>query len=147
LIKKKECWTLYFDGSKSNEGAGAGCVLIDPSGNKTLMACRLEFDCTNNVAEYEALIQGLRKEIDLKIKGIRVVGDSEIVIKQVKNMIHCVSNRLKNYQHKVMNLIDHFEAFDIISVPRALNVEADLLANVASRLIPLTYFSPDKFSG
>jgi ribonuclease HI len=64
LVKRKECWTLYFDGSKSNEGAGVGCILKDPSGNKTLIACRLEFDCTNNVAEYEALIQGLRKAID-----------------------------------------------------------------------------------
>jgi hypothetical protein len=41
-------WSLYFDGSKSKEGAGAGCVLIDPAGNKTLIACRLEFECTNN---------------------------------------------------------------------------------------------------
>jgi ribonuclease HI len=46
-----------------------------------LIACRLEFDCTNNVAEYGALIQGLRKTIDMKIKAIRVVGDSEIVTK------------------------------------------------------------------
>jgi hypothetical protein len=43
LVKRKYFWTLYFDGSKSNEGVGVGCVLKDPIGNKTLLACRLEF--------------------------------------------------------------------------------------------------------
>jgi len=38
-----QIWSLYFDGSKSKEGAGVGCIIMDPAGNKTLMACRLEF--------------------------------------------------------------------------------------------------------
>ena len=74
-------WKLYFDGSKSNEGSGAGCVLISPEGNKTMITCRLEFDCTNNTAEYEALVQGLYKEIGLNVKYLQVFGDSEIVVK------------------------------------------------------------------
>jgi hypothetical protein len=41
-------WTLFFDGSKSLEGAGVGCILKYPKGRKTLIACRLEFPCTNN---------------------------------------------------------------------------------------------------
>ena len=73
--------TLYFDGSRNKEGEGVGCLLIDPHGNKTMMACHLEFDCTNNVAEYEALIQGLIKELDLQIKCIEVFGDSQVVIR------------------------------------------------------------------
>ena len=51
-------WSLYFDGSKSKEGAGAGCLLIDPHGKKYFVACRLEFECTNNIDEYEALFKG-----------------------------------------------------------------------------------------
>ena len=58
-------YTLYFDGSRNKERAGVGCLLLDPHGNKTMIACRLEFKCTNNVAEYEALMQGLKKELDL----------------------------------------------------------------------------------
>jgi hypothetical protein len=38
---KNQIWSLYFDGSKSKEGAGAGCIIIDPAGNKTLLSCRL----------------------------------------------------------------------------------------------------------
>ena len=56
-------WTLFFYGSKSKDGAGASCVFMDPKGTKWMIACRLEFECTNNIAEYEALVQGLRKEI------------------------------------------------------------------------------------
>jgi ribonuclease HI len=87
-------WTLFFDGSKSLEGAGVGCILKDPDGKKVMIACRLEFQCTNNIVEYEALLQGLRKEIDLKENKIKVFGDSEIVIRQVRNTIHCLSSHL-----------------------------------------------------
>jgi hypothetical protein len=73
--------SLYFNGSKSKEGAGTGCIIIDPTGNKTLIACRLEFECTNNTVEYEALLQGLRKDLDMKIQNLIVFGDSEIVVR------------------------------------------------------------------
>jgi ribonuclease HI len=78
---ENQIWSLYFDGSKSKEGAGAGYIIIDPVGNKTLMACRLEFECTNNTAEYEALLQGLRKDLDMNIQNLVVFGDSEIVVR------------------------------------------------------------------
>jgi ribonuclease HI len=67
---------LFFDGSKSLEGVGVGCILKDPNGKKILIACKLEFQCTNNTAEYEALLQGLRKAIDLGAKKIKVFSDS-----------------------------------------------------------------------
>jgi ribonuclease HI len=50
---------------------------------KDIISCRLEFPCTNNTNEYEALLQGLRKEVDLKAEKIKVFGDFEIIIKQV----------------------------------------------------------------
>ena len=76
-------WTLFFDGSKTLEGPGAGCVLIDPIKNKHFLSCRLDFECTNNIAEYEALVQGLRKAIELKANNLKVFGDSEIIVKQI----------------------------------------------------------------
>jgi hypothetical protein len=80
-VDEAQIWSLYFDGSKSKEGAGAGCVLIDPTGNKTFIACRLEFECTNNTVEYEALLQGLRKALDMDVQNLIVFGDSEIVVR------------------------------------------------------------------
>ena len=75
-------WALFFDGSRSKHGASTGCVLVDP---KTMIECRLEFECTNNVSEYEALVQGIKKAIDMGEKLIECVGDSEIIVKQVRN--------------------------------------------------------------
>jgi hypothetical protein len=91
-----QIWSLYFDGSKSKEGASVGYVIINPAGNKTLIACRLEFECTNNTAEYEALLQGLRKDLDMNIQNLTVFGDSEIVVRQVRDSIHYLSLHLKS---------------------------------------------------
>jgi ribonuclease HI len=143
---KNQIWSLYFDGSKSKEGAGASCIIIDPTGNKTLLACRLEFECTNNIAEYEALLQGLRKALDMHIQNLIVFGDSEIVVRQVRNYIHCLTPHLKCYQTEVWSLINKFSAFNINSIPRSSNTEADLLANVASKLLPADGLSPSAFS-
>jgi ribonuclease HI len=141
-----QIWSLYFDGSKSKEGAGAGCIIIDLAGNKTLMACRLEFECTNNTAEYEALLQGLRKSLDMNIQNLVVFGDSEIVVRQVRDSIHCLSPHLKSYQSEVWSLMNKFSSFNINSIPRFNNAEADLLANVASKLLPTEGLSPNAFS-
>ena len=119
---------------------------MDPQGNKTCIACRMEFSCTNNTVEYEALIQGLKKAIDLGIKELIVYGDSEIIVRQVRNSIHCISEHLQSYQREVWSLISHFDAFNINSVPRSQNQEAYLLANVASKLIPSENLTPDLFS-
>jgi ribonuclease HI len=51
---------MFFDGSKSQYGAKAWCIIIDPHQRKTLISYRLEFECTNNNAKYEALVQGLK---------------------------------------------------------------------------------------
>ena len=83
-----------------------------------MLSCRLEFDCTSNTAEYEALIQGLYKAIGLNVKYLKVYGDSEIVIRQVRNTIHCLSGHLKHYQTLVQDLTTQFLAFNISSIPR-----------------------------
>ena len=73
-------WNLYFDGSRNKDGVGVGCLLIDLHGNRTQLSCHLEFECTNNVAEYEAIVQGLKKAIDLNNKCLEVFSDSQIII-------------------------------------------------------------------
>ena len=91
-------WFLYFDGSKTQEGSGAGCILIDLDMNKHFLSCILEFECTNNTAEYEALVLGMRKAIELKVRNLKVFGVSEIVVRQVRNKIHFLYPHLKGYQ-------------------------------------------------
>lgn len=77
---KCEILSLYFDGSKSKEGVGVGCLLLDCRDNKIFVVCRLELECTNNVAKYQGLIEGLKKDLDLKMQCLKVYGEYEIII-------------------------------------------------------------------
>ena len=78
-----------------------------------MIVCILEFECTNNVAGYEALVQGLSKSIDMGAKVIECVGYSEIIVKQVRNQKHCMSPRLINYQKLIKDLTSSFSTFNI----------------------------------
>jgi ribonuclease HI len=66
--KDVEAWTVFCDGSWGTFGAGAAAVLVAPSRVRTCYAAKLDFSCTTNIAEYEALLLGLRK---LRAMGIR----------------------------------------------------------------------------
>ena len=67
---------------------------------------------------------------------MKVFGDSEIIVKQIRNQIHCISPHLKYYQSEVWDLLKKFEAFNIVSILRLKNVAVDLLATSAARLVP-----------
>jgi ribonuclease HI len=67
-----ECWTLYFDGSVMNTGAGAGLLFVSPLGKHMRYTVRLHFPASNNMAEYEALLCGLRIAIETGIKRLDV---------------------------------------------------------------------------
>ena len=78
-----------------------------------------------------------KKTIELKVKNLKVYGDSKIIVKQVRNKIHCISPHLKAYQNEVWYLLINFHALNISSIPRAKNVVVDLLATLATRLVPM----------
>ena len=73
-------WRMFFDGSSSKEGAGAGIILVSPDNHIFPFPYKLEFETTNNIAEYEALILGLKAAKDLNVKKLEVIGDSELVV-------------------------------------------------------------------
>lgn len=60
-------WNLYCNRLKSNDRVGASCILISTDGEKTMLTCRLELECTNNVAEYEASVQGLKNVLSMNV--------------------------------------------------------------------------------
>ena len=77
-------WTMVFDGASNALGNRIGVVIISPEGCHTPFTARLCFNCTNNMAEYEACILGLKAAIDLRIKHLDVFGDFALVTSQVK---------------------------------------------------------------
>ena len=82
----------------------------------------------------------------MDIKELKFFEDSEIIVRKVRNNIHCNSPHLKNYQQEVYRLIENFEAFDIIEIPRTKNILAYSLAIVTSGLLPLEYYEASRFT-
>ena len=82
-VPKPEYWVMHFDGSKLLNGSGAGVLLQSPTGDKLHYVLQIHFGATNNMAEYEALIHGLRVAKDIGIKSIVCCGDSDLVAQQV----------------------------------------------------------------
>jgi ribonuclease HI len=126
-------WKMFFDGACSREGAGAGVVFVSPAQETTSLSYKLEFEATNNVAEYEALILGLRAAREMGIQEIAVFGDAELVVQQVRSAYQAKHPRLRSYRNEVWDLIDSFfSAFNISFIPREENTVADSLASSAS---------------
>jgi ribonuclease HI len=125
---------MFFDGASSREGAGAGVFFVSPSQETISLSYKLEFETTNNVAEYEALVLGMKAAKEMGIKEIAIFGDAELIIQQVRNIYRAKHPRLRNYRNEVWDLIDHFfSAFNISFIPREDNVVADSLAVSASQ--------------
>jgi hypothetical protein len=80
-------WTLFFDGSARNKKARAGVVLTDPNGEQVKYMVLLDFEATNNMAEYEALIFGLTVALSLGVRKLLVKGDSQLIIRQVRGSV------------------------------------------------------------
>ena len=77
---QEDTWKLYFDGASNTLGHGIGTVFISPEEEYYPFTARLNFDSTNNMAEYEAYIMGLQAARAKKVKNLKVYGDSALVI-------------------------------------------------------------------
>jgi ribonuclease HI len=140
-----ECWTLYFDGSVMKIRAGAGLLFVSPLGEHMRYAVRLQFPASNNMAEYEALLCGLKIAIEIGIKRLDVRGDSQLVIDQVMKNANCHDDKMEAYCKAVRALEDKFYGIELNHVPCRYNEEADELAKIASGriTIPPNVFARD----
>jgi ribonuclease HI/transposase InsO family protein len=127
-----ECWTLYFDGSVMKTGAGAGLLFLSPLGEHMRYTVRLHFPTSNNMAEYEALLCGLKITIEIGVKRLDVRGYSQLVIDQVMKNASSHDDKMEAYCKAVRALEDKFYGIELNHVPHRYNEEADELAKIAS---------------
>jgi ribonuclease HI len=128
---------VFCDGSWGTFRAGAAAVLVAPSKVRTCYAVKLDFSCINNIAEYEALLLGLRK---LKAMGIRravLKTDSQVISGHVDKSCKARDPKLEKYLDTVRRLEASFEGFSVKNIPRGENEHADLLAKSAAQGLPL----------
>ena len=92
-------WTMFCDGASSKDGSRAGVVFVSPEKNTFRYSFTLKFSCTNNIAEYEALLLGLKVATHHEIKKLHVIGDSELIVSQIKGTYAFKNRRLKQYRN------------------------------------------------
>jgi hypothetical protein len=95
--KISKAWIVFCDGSWGTFGAGAAAVLVAPSKVKTCYAARLDFSCTNNIVEYEALLLGLRKLKAMGIKRAVLKTDSQVISGHIDKSCKARDLKLEKY--------------------------------------------------
>jgi ribonuclease HI len=131
-------WTMYFDGSKRVQGAGAGVVLISPQGDKLKYVLRMNFlQASNNEAGYEALLHGMKMAKACGATRLKIFGDSNLVVQQVMNRCDCISDNMTAYKNLYYYLEGTFDRCEVSHVSRASNEEADNLANIGCQCLTI----------
>jgi len=113
-----ELWTMYFDGSLMKTGAGAGLLFISPLGVHMRYVIRIHFAASNNIAEYEAIVNGLKIAIELGVRRLDVRGDSQLIIDQVMKASNCHDSKMEAYCKEVRRLEDKFHGLELVHIAR-----------------------------
>ncbi|KAG5540845.1 hypothetical protein RHGRI_020924 [Rhododendron griersonianum] len=133
-------WTLSFDGAAGSGSGGAGIVLQTEEGDRVHLAYKLNFPCSNNEAEYEALILGLKAAKKRGVKHLRIAGDSKLVVLQTEGIYALKEPTLASYRTTVQKLMKFFQSVSIIHKPRSENRFPDALATLGAK----TEFEKDR---
>lgn len=124
---------LYIDGAaRGNPGrAGVGVVLRDKRGKVIEEAGQYIGETTNNVAEYRALLEGLKRSLARGVKGVEIFSDSELMVRQINGKYRVKSPSLLHLYMEAMKLLSSLTHWKIAHIPREQNSRADALANMA----------------
>jgi ribonuclease HI len=125
-------WTIFVDGASSSTGAGAGVILENEAGTIIEVSLTLSFPTSNNQAEYEAFLAGLRLAEDVGAKEVKIYSDSQLVVSQVLGQYQAKNDNLHEYLELVKEKIAMFDSAEVKHVPREHNTRADILSKLAS---------------
>ena len=125
-------WTIQTDGSSAQKRGGVGVVITTPNGEILKYGVRLRFPATNNEAEYEGILTGLRLRKVLGVKNLLIQSDSKLVIEQIKGEYEAKEERMQKYLRLTRHLTREFNEVEFIQVPRNQNALADEISKLAS---------------
>jgi len=125
--------TIYTDGaSRGNPGlAGAGVVLKSDEGRVLARVARFLGEMTNNMAEYTALLVGLKEAQKAGAEEVQIRSDSELIVRQLNGQYKVKNDDLRIMHGSAMDLLSSFKRWKASHIPRSRNKEADQLANEA----------------
>ena len=124
---------MHFDGACSKEGVGAGITILAPYFiEHTNFSYKFYFSCTNNIAEYEALLLGLQILKKMQAKRVYIYGDSELVLRQTIGTYQAKHPRMRDYRNMPLNILECFDEYQIFIIPKSQNAIADTYGVAAS---------------
>ena len=129
---QEDLWTINTDGSSTQQGGGAGIVITSPKNDVLEYGVQLKYSITNNEAEYEALLGGLRIARALGAEKIVLKSDFQLVIGQVRGDFEAKETRMQKYLNLVNQLVSTFLYAEFIQIPRDQNTKAEKIARSAS---------------
>ncbi|VFQ79652.1 unnamed protein product [Cuscuta campestris] len=129
--EEKDWWIMSIDGSSGSQSCGAGIVLITPEKFRIYYAVRFQFHVSNNEAEYEALINGLKILGKMGVSRVQIYTDSRLVVGQIMGEFEAKEERMKRYWDLALEMLGRFE-FKLEHIPRAQNAEADVLSKLSA---------------
>jgi ribonuclease HI len=127
-------WVMYFDGAFSLQGARAGVLFVVPTREHLRYVIQMHFPqevATNNTAEYEGLLAGLRITVELGIKRLIIQGDSQFMVRQINKDYQCPL--MEAYVEEVRKLEECFDGLQTKHVPRVENSIADHLSKCVAQ--------------
>ncbi|XP_075659640.1 uncharacterized protein LOC142629513 [Castanea sativa] len=126
---------MKFDWSSTAQSRGVGVVLYHEENEVVALSFKLEFPCSNNTAEYEAYLTGLATALEMGVKHLKVVGDSNLVVCQTKGSFSLKEPILAPYRAMAQKIEERFSTFEIEHAPRGENRFVDALAALGSQII------------
>ncbi|XP_076919587.1 uncharacterized protein LOC143580460 [Bidens hawaiensis] len=139
--ERDQVWSLFMDGASSNEGSGAGLRLVNPEGHEFTYTIKLDFKSTNNEADYEAFLAGLRIAKKLGVKHLEARVDSMLIAGQIYGTYEAKNDMMASYLSQEKDLILQFISCKDIHIKQSENKSADALRKLASTTFE--HFSKD----
>ncbi|XP_073131635.1 uncharacterized protein [Henckelia pumila] len=131
-LGQEDHWKIFVDGSSCQTGSGVGIVTVSPWGKETNISIRLDFRASNNEAEYETLLLGLKAAWNLGISRATLYSDSQLAIQQSKGKFKTKNEKMIKYVQALDKAKEDFTELLMELIPRTENTKADHLARLAS---------------
>ncbi len=125
-------WTIHINGSSTKNASGVSVILKSPEGNVIKRAIRLQYATTNNEAEYEALLTGLKLAKALGATELDIRSDSQLIVGQVNGDYEAKEEWMQQYLNLVQHQMSQFQEVKLTRIPQEQNTTADQLAKSAS---------------
>ena len=126
-------WIMHFDGSKMLAGLGAGIVLTSPTGDTVQYVLQILYTDSNNAAEYEALLHGLRMAVSMGFQRLEVRWDLNLAISQINGDFDAKDPKMAAYHNIVLKMSARFEGLEFHRIARENNQAADVLARIGAK--------------